>query len=486
MLLGLYLLILCAGLALIATSRRLWFDELVSWYVTLQEGPGGVLRALLGGADTLPPIDYWIRQASISLFAESTLAFRLPSILAYAFGLLCLWSFARRRVSAAVAWMAALVPLATASLYYATEGRPYATLLFLQALSLLAWQRAVEDPKSRLWPLALFVSLGAAPLTHYFGVLNYLPVIGGEALRSLRAGGVSKRMVLPIGLALLPLALLPLFAQHALEMREAFWARGYGLMRPIDSYRFLLGDILQPVLLLMALGIVLALRGGPEEPPERAGFRAHELFAIFIQVSTPLVVLIMAIAYTNAMTHRYAIITCFGFALLSAHTVDRLERRIPRLVPLLLTVLLFWSGRQLFLAMEQAGDHDEQADLEASLAGAKLPVVVDNPQLFLQSYHYLPTASSDRLFYLSDREESRRRLGYDNDEIAIENLGVWVPLKNERFDAFTLREREFLVLADHPRGWLLARLTDENAELQLISRIGRLEVFHASLDSVGD
>lgn len=480
-LLGLFLLFLGAALVAIAARRPLWYDELFSWYVAQQDGATGVLRALLAGADNGPPIDYWLRQLSVVLFGDSALAFRAPSIIAYLAGLLCLWSFVRRRASAGAAWTAVLFPLATASLYYATEGRAYALLLFLQAFSLLAWQRAVDNRDSRRWPVALFLALAASPLAHYYGVLNYLPVLAGELVRRAQRGAWSKRVALSVGLSFLTVILLPPFARNALEMRDAFWASSFGLSTPFSSYQFLLGKLLVPFVALVALGWISRRFAKRSDPgPSRLALRGHELGAVAAQILLPFVVLALAMLATNAMTHRYAIASCFGFALLAAHSIAWIERQAPVLSRLLIAALFLWGATQVGAAIESAARPWATPELEAQLAALDGNVAVECPRLFLESYHHLPGELRAKLYYLSDRAEARRRTGYDNDEIAIEKLRPWVDLNNEAYEPFMLREREFFVLADARRCWLLARLVDDGVELRFVVRMGSLELFRAT------
>jgi hypothetical protein len=356
--------------------------------------------------------------------------------------------------------------------------------MFLQALSLLAWQRAVEEPGRWPWRLLLFLSLALSPLTHFFGVLNYLPVMAGEAWRSISRRHISRNVAIPVGLSLFAVALLPPLAQKAVEMREAFWASGYGLSTPLDSYRFLLGDMLLPVVLLLLAGLFLATSTRRDRQAVPRAFASHELVAILVQIAMPLVVLLLAIVYTNAITHRYAIISCFGFALLAAQAVELLRLRLPAAAAILAVLLFVWSGRVLYGEAKGASAEALHAELANSLAAVELPVVVENARCFLQSYHYLDEGSKNKLHYLTDRARSRRYLGHDNDEIAIAHLGDFVALNTEDYDGFAAGRRDFLLLADRSRGWLMDHLQAEAAQLESIEQVGEWEMFRVRLPAV--
>jgi len=127
LLIGIALAVLALTL-LAAHWRPLWYDELFTFYVARQPTAIGTVQALLAGADTNPPLDYLLRHAAMALLGASSAAFRLPSALAFIAGLLATYAFVRRRVPFIPAVMALLLPVATAAVYFAYEGRAYALL----------------------------------------------------------------------------------------------------------------------------------------------------------------------------------------------------------------------------------------------------------------------------------------------------------------------------------------------------------------------
>ena len=105
---------------------------------------------------------------------------------------LCLYAFARRRVSAPYAAVAMLT--ATMWAGYASNGRPYGLMLGLAGLSLVAWQSAAEGRRRPLALAVLAASLAAGVATHYYagpparpagprGIDEDVRIPGGEARR---------------------------------------------------------------------------------------------------------------------------------------------------------------------------------------------------------------------------------------------------------------------------------------------------------------
>ena len=95
---------------LAAHWRPLWYDELFTLYVASEPTTGDVLRALLHGADTNPPLDYLLRHASLAAFGDSSVAFRWPSAAAFVAGQLAIFAYVRRRAPFLAAAGAALLP----------------------------------------------------------------------------------------------------------------------------------------------------------------------------------------------------------------------------------------------------------------------------------------------------------------------------------------------------------------------------------------
>ena len=171
---------------LAARWQPLWYDELFTLYVASETTVGATLRALLAGADTNPPIDYLLRHASLALLGDSTVAFRWPSALAFVAGLFAIYFYVRRRTGFVPAAAAFALPILATAAYFAHEGRAYALLFASAPIALWAWQRATERERPAARLTVLFLALCLGPYSHYFGVLNFLPVAVGEAWRSYR------------------------------------------------------------------------------------------------------------------------------------------------------------------------------------------------------------------------------------------------------------------------------------------------------------
>jgi len=138
--------VVVAGIVLRFWTRSdLWLDEALT--VDISRLPlHGIPEALKH--DGAPPLFYYLLHFWIRVFGQSNLAVRS---LSGVFGVLTLpvaWLAGRRFGGRGVAWtMVALVASAPFDVFYATESRMYAMVIFLTGCGYLALRRAVEAPR---------------------------------------------------------------------------------------------------------------------------------------------------------------------------------------------------------------------------------------------------------------------------------------------------------------------------------------------------
>src|SRR6516164_9276208 len=115
-----------ATLLLLEPHRNLWFDELLTYYIT--KAPSWKqLFELVYRFDLNPmPVDYVLRRLSIAIFGDNEIAVRAPSILAFYITSVMLFLYVRRKVGSGYATLAVLVLWYSPLFRYATEARPYA------------------------------------------------------------------------------------------------------------------------------------------------------------------------------------------------------------------------------------------------------------------------------------------------------------------------------------------------------------------------
>jgi mannosyltransferase len=258
--------------------QSIWLDESAT-LLLVHRGFSGMLSHL-GASESTPPLYYVAVWAWTKVFGAGPVAFRSFSALVGTLTIPVMYLAGRRISSRAGVWAAALTAVNPAMYYYSQEARAYALLIFLSAVALVCWQRALDRPDSgRLWLWALASAL--ALLTHYFAAFLFIP----EALILARRVGWRRAApaigaVIVVGLALTPLAL------RQRSDGKANWIEGASLANRLaeSAKQFLVGlygpvEIITAAIAgLLALGaVILLLRRG--EARERRGGRDMALLA---------------------------------------------------------------------------------------------------------------------------------------------------------------------------------------------------------------
>lgn len=460
---GLYLY----AVGLTATRTPLWFDEIVTYHVSALGSPHAVIEALLAKADNHPPLDYLARNLSMSLFGGSELAFRLPSIVAMLVGGLCLYVFVLRRTSVLAALVSFSFPFATLAIRYSYEGRGYAFLMASMCLVLLAWQLASEKPTApRLIFLAVSLSIG--PYSHYYGVLNYLPVVVGEAWRSWEG----RKIYWPIaGSIVASLALLgPLapFVLHASEFSGTFWTK-LGPNMVVHAY-IKLFELAIPVVMAGLVGAAAFLFLAPfpdSRRPAPAAMPRHEVAAAALLCMMPFITYVLALAITHAFTFKYTLNTVVGAAVLTGYLVHQASGWRRGLAFLLTLSFGAWAAASLAYLpghVEQRIFVNARNDARI-LSESTLPMVA-SAHRYLEDNFYLPVELRSRIFYIGDSNLALELRGHDTNERALHNLKPFAPIHGMDLCSFTKRYPEFLLRADELR-WIADKLIADRADVVL-------------------
>lgn len=449
-----------------AALTPLWFDEIVTYHIASLGSARAIVEALLAKADNHPPLDYLLRGLSMSLLGGSEFAFRLPSVAAMLVGASCLYVFVWRRTSALAALMAFSFPFVSLMLRYSYEGRGYALLMASMCLALLAWQFASEKQS---WPRLAFLTfcLSLGPYAHYYGILNYVPIAVGEAVRSWE----NRKVCRPIaGCFLVSLALLGFlapFVSGASEFADNFWTK-LGPNMVAHTYIQLFEQALPAILaslVLSAAFFAFVPHAARDHPLPQAALPRHEVGAGIALCMLPFITYAAALIVTHAFTFKYVLNTVVGAALLSAYAVHHVSSRW-RGCALLITLpfgiwaalSLAYSARHIETRIADSAKHDAKV-----LEGTALPAIV-SAHRFLEDYFYLPAGLRNRIFFIDDSEIAIEYWGHDTDERALRNLKPFVPINVMNLCTFTAQHSKFLVFADENE-WLSTKFLADGADV---------------------
>lgn len=451
-----------------AARRPLWFDEILSYDVAKLGGPGTIIDALLAKAENHPPLDYIARHFSMSLFGGSELAFRLPSIIAMLIAALCLYLIVLRRTSVLPALVAFTFPFVTMGLRYCYEGRPYAFLFASMCLAFLAWQLVTEKPSlPRLAFLTLCLVLG--PFSHYYGVLNYVPIAAGEAWRSWERRRIAWPVVACFAVSLASLALLVPFAIHASEYAGHFWTKLSPSML-IYAYLELFKGLIPALVaaLVIYAAFLVFPSAAPPAGPEPTAIPGREVVAAIVLLLLPFWTYLLAFFVTKAFTGKYVLNAIIGAALLSGYLVHQASRWRRGFVLLVVLSFGLWTVASLgFVARTVPGRIRADARDDGRLVTqTTLPLVVSSHR-FLQDYFYLPATLQSRIYYIADSKLALEYLGQDTDERTLRRLKQFEPINVTDLCSFTKEYQKFLLIPDTSGDPIVRKFIADQADIAL-------------------
>jgi 4-amino-4-deoxy-L-arabinose transferase-like glycosyltransferase len=159
-------------LRLTGMHQVLFGDELFTYPIVTRASLWDALSAVHHTSVT-PPFHYVLAWLAVQL-GDPLVTIRLPSLILGTATVPVVYLLGARAAGRPAGLLAAaLVAISPFAIFYGTEGRAYATLTFLAAVSTLALLRALDDGRGRWW--ALFAAASCLALyTHYTGVFLVL------------------------------------------------------------------------------------------------------------------------------------------------------------------------------------------------------------------------------------------------------------------------------------------------------------------------
>jgi hypothetical protein len=456
-----------------AASKPLWYDEVVT--VIVARAPDAATTwKLAQQTDASPPLPHLLTHFAMRWFGGGDVAVRLPAIAGFWIFCLCLFWFVRRRLGIFYGLAALLLPLATEAYDYAYEARAYGLELAFCGLMLVAWQAATCSR----WPQERFrhatacavlcLSLMGALMCHYYAVMLYVPLAGGEAYRCWKARRIHWGIWTAFALGAAPLVWRVAAIRDAVRgFSQTTWSPPH-LVQVLEFWE----DGLQPISSILVLALaVTALwawkspdsSAPPDNPP---AFPLHELLAGILFLGIPLFVMVAGMLVTHMFIPRYALLGLTGVVLLTPAVVARLARgrALPAFLLLALAVLrlIVVTGTIPPPANPLAG---ESVLLKALEQG---PVVVAEGQTFMQVWYYTPEPLKSNLVFLVDSTASVK-YGFFNTasiDAAMAYLRHWYPFRVIDYRDFATPGKDFRVLQNPLKpGWLLAKVAaDGGAE----------------------
>ncbi len=410
-----------------AAREKLWFDEILTFdAASLLPSMGTLWSFLKSGLEFNPPLSFLLSAGSERIFGANELGLRFPSIVEFWVMGLCLYVFLRRRLPWQFATAGALLPFLTAG-RYAHEARPYALVLALAGIALVAWQSAGEG-RRRGWALvALGLALGAALCSQPLAVVLAVPFVAGEVARSMER----RRIDWPVWCAFAAAtpSLLVLWALKSAGNKTAY-SRFTGSLPAHLGATYV--EMLRPLVVPLALALVVALvlRSGTVG----RGLRRYEVAALAGFALIPFAAVPVSILGGHYWM-RYSLGCTIGLAGLAAALLFRIAGTSRAAGGAVLLVLGACFARAQFgpenMRTDGAAVVNTSEEIQALVEQipGDAPVVIGPPMTFVELEHYSKPGMAARLYYLTDAAAGAAIDGDSGFEVKGPLLGRYFPFR---------------------------------------------------------
>jgi hypothetical protein len=466
-------------------SKPFWLDEVFTYYTASASSVGRVIQVQMTSPVGLePPLYGILAHVSLVAFPRHHKAIRIPAAIGFLVLILCTFSFLRRLGGVKLAVIATALLLASQSLYYASDGRPYGVMLGMWGATLLFWQSARRNLR---WPplTALAVAIAIAINDHYFAILMPLPIVIAELISFRQRGAHRGRVLFAVAIgyssAVLWLTFLKAASLYGKNYRDSFH-----LYHLTNAYRFMLlwlpnskyiGAFISALFGLFVLaGIFLLVRRGVFRESERSA----EWMALCISCLIPFFGAALAYKSHGTLEPRYVLYAVTGFCALAAVGIGALVQRTMGLYVALILILAVACAQEVSVVQENrvATRREEQPLPQTS---PDQTVVMADYGKFL-GVESETERSSPRLAYVYDRKQETKYFHTDYTTRTILNAAAIAALPVYDADSFLKSHSAFAVAGwrDYDSWWFHS-WSDKNLRIDSVEKEGSWTIYHVSV-----
>ena len=449
-------------------ARRLWFDELFTYYIARATTLPRLFDAL-AHTDLNPPLVYLLVRFFHGLFGTSELVTRLPVAVAFYLGSALAFVFLKRRVG--VWWSAAAILLFWSTSYfrYATVARPYGLLIGFFGLTLISYDSSGRT-RRRVWAGAgLAVGCVGMMLSHVFAPVSILPFCAAEMIRTIR----QRRIDMAIWASLLAPVTIGLAYIPATRNFEHIYFPDIYQASGMQTLHFFtrLGLIYVLPWLPIAIGVACFAAPYSAKKPRNVPASGPAIAWMLALLAAPALLNILLIRTGGAFWERYCITSALAFYMMVGIALAWLTgfRRSSGLA----AVLIFSIGAYL-----NGYASDSQTPKPAAMGSIRgdLPLVAASGLTFLElDSRYETGRTTVSLLLLLDRTAAMEEYTHSTIFENMSLLTQYFPIRSHvsSYDAFVSAHPHFLVLAraDYLEPWVLQKLCDAGSRIRLVQSL---------------
>lgn len=465
--------VLLVSLIVRARAKPFWHDEI---YTILHAGLpslGAMWAAAIDGFDLSPPLNTWLTRVVHNVAGVGHITSRVPPLAGYLLMSAVVFHLLRTRANTATALAGALLPCLTAAYRYSHEARGYGLMVGLFALSLYAWSEAARGRRRPLHVSLLAITLAGSVWNHYYGILTFVPIAGGEMVRTIQRRRLDAGVIAAFAASVV--ALLPLYplVAAARTQGQSFWSPA-SFSDIGDTYFFLFAPLTEQLVIWAAvvlIALVLLARRRAAGGSSRV-VPAHEVVAGVLSLLIPVMGVGLGLVVTGVFVPRYTMGAVVGLSLVIPLAVWQRDTRVA-IAELFLCGFLAASFVMSIWPSLVAPPVFQDPFLSRPVLRAAVtdgaPVVSSSSLQFLQYWYYTPTVHKGRLRYLADPAEAKKRMRSDTIDRGYLALRRWTAVPIDPYADYVAGHRVFRV-HEAGAGWLLAKLDEIGAAKEEIGR----------------
>lgn len=436
-------------------SRGLWFDEILTKFVSGQAHISGLWNLLVQGVDGHPPGNYLIERMMGKLWGNERVVYRLPALVAFVCVFSCMFSFIRQRAGSLIALVSVSALLVT-NLFdpFAFEARSYGLMIACMAFAILCYARA----ESKGWAFLFALSLAAASSMHFYAALAFFPFGLAELTYCITKREFRTRIWLAFVAGVIPyVAFWPILRAQRVLYGEHFWATPTFAtfatsLAELASLRTSFSLAIFTTALCYLIYSVFSEEFRRPENARAEGYSTVEAALILGFFAMPLVTFAAAKIGHGGLAGRYVTVTDLGICLGLSLFLSRMKK--PAIVSvglLVFCMFLFQEVRYWEDVFKPHAIKDPMAVSAEMSERMDIPLVISNGLVFLPLWQRANEQLKPHLYFLADPKEQVLASGSDTTTLLLITLKNFAPVQVESFPDFSRVHRKFLLYSNGDR-----------------------------------
>ncbi len=451
----LLILILFAVHFLIAISRPLWLDEIITLVVSQGASPFQLVKDFFNGSDTNPPLYFIVVTVLQSICSNNIFLLKVFSMITAFSGLLVLFFYFKTRVNRESLYL--LLLLLTTSSFFSQfilfEIRPYALYFTLSTIIIVYYGKLIAVSKFDIRHVISFGVLSTLFLyTHYFSIIYIITLIIIEL--SVLSESKNKSVLAAMILALI------LYFPWSFAITNQLSAVHYRTWQlPRDMFQLMMLPVIYLGylnLLILLMGLILLFIWGRFRLNDVKSFLGNKFNIVLIVFTVvPYIAYAISMILPFGIVERYFVPSFVSSVVLLLFILDRVFVTRRKLVISIILLSVAYSVYKLDKLSKINDVMVDEIQKKMQLCSEGLPVVCESPHKYFRFQYYAQKMGYSNYYLLLDEKSANDPNNIKNasfDYYWISSMKKYYPLKNIiEWNIFKTKHSEFIYIDEKDR-----------------------------------